>query len=92
MAIERMIYMDVRENINLNGAIVVKNSAGAEVPVINLFASLDGVNKNVTISANTVNKALAADPANTITIQTQYGEFYATVQARAKQLGLVIFE
>jgi hypothetical protein len=85
----------INETTNFNCNVMVKEknaegvATGMETAVMYLSATLDSGNMNMNISANTVNKVLAQ--ANAITVKAQYAEFKTAVEARAKELGYVIF-
>lgn len=81
--------MNINENVNFNGQIVVKDSNGVDTPVVYLNATLDTANMNLSIGVNTVNKALVT--SNAENVKAQYAEFETAVKARAKELGYVIF-
>ena len=81
--------MNINENVNFNGQIVVKDANEVDTPVIYLNAALDTANMNLNIGVNTVNKVLVT--SNAENVKAQYAEFEAAVKARATELGYVIF-
>lgn len=81
--------MNINENVNFNGQIVVKDANEVDTPVIYLNATLDTANMNLNIGVNTVNKVLVT--SNAENVKAQYEEFEAAVKARATELGYVIF-
>lgn len=84
-----MIIVNINENVNFNGQVIVKDSNGTDTVVMYLGASLDTSNMNININANTVNKALVI--TNAADVKAQYAEFEAAVKARATELGYIIF-
>ena len=81
--------MNINENVNFNGQILVKDVNAVDTPVIYLSATLDTANMNLNIGINTVNKALVT--SNAENVKDQYAEFESAVKARATELGYVIF-
>lgn len=79
----------INETTNFNSQVMVQDSNGVDTAVMYLNATLDNGNMNVSISASTTNKTLAA--ANAVTVKAQYDEFMAAVMSRAAEMGYVIF-
>lgn len=87
--------MEIKETINLNGNITVKDTNNVDTIVAYLNASVDGSNMNSNISANITNKALLqTEGATNVAGETptqQYAEFETAVKNKAKDLGFTIF-
>lgn len=81
--------MNINENVNFNGQVMIKDSNGVDTTVMYLNANLDTANMNISITANTSNKALAS--ANAEEVKKQYAEFETAVKTRATELGYLIF-
>ena len=81
--------MTINENATFNANITVKDTNNNDVVVMTAYAGLDKANMNVNISVNTLNKDLVN--ANADSVKQQYDEFIVVLEARAKELGYVIF-
>ena len=79
----------INESTNMNTQVTVKDTNGADVQVAYLSATLDTGNQNINIVMSTTNKELVL--ANAKSVKKQYEEFMASVSARAKESGFVIF-
>lgn len=87
--------MDIKETINLNGNITVKDANNSDVIVAYSRASINGDNMNSNITVNISNKTLisaigAANTAGETPVQ-QYTDFETAVKNKAKDLGFAIF-
>lgn len=87
--------MDIKETVNLNGNITVKDANNSDVTVAYLSASINGDNMNSNITVNISNKTLLSveGAANTAgeTPAQQYTDFETAVKNKAKDLGFSIF-
>ena len=79
----------INESTNMNTQVTVKDTNGVDVQVAYLNATLDTGNQNINIVMSTINKELVL--ANAKFVKKQYEEFMASVSARAKESGFVIF-
>ena len=87
--------MTVNQITNLNATISVPitNSDGSVTQdnLISLYACFDQGNQSISIGMSTLDKTNAALAANLSTIQQQFQQFMASVEAQATALGFNVF-
>lgn len=81
--------MTINENATFSANVTEKDSNNNDVVVMTLYAGLDKANMNMNINVNTLNQTLVT--ANAADVKQQYTDFMTAVQARATELGYVIF-